>query len=87
MWFVFYDRRHHSDNNTDVYMAVSVDGGNSFENFIVSDSSFLPATDVFMGDYIGVTAYDNEVRPIWTRVENGTLSLLTALVSQPEQGL
>jgi len=81
LWFVFYDRRHYDDNKTDVYMAVSKDGGESFENFKVSESSFLPNDQVFFGDYTSVTAYNNNVRPIWTRLNNGDLSILTAIVN------
>jgi len=81
LYFVFYDRRRHTDNQTDVYMAVSTDGGTSFINFRISENPFSPNTELdFIGDYIGVTAYDNIVRPIWTRVDNHQLSLWTAIV-------
>ncbi len=81
LWFVFYDRRNYNDNKTDVYMAVSKDGGNSFENFKVSESYFLPDSQVFFGDYTSVTAYSNIVRPIWTRLNNGDLSIFTAIIN------
>ena len=80
LWFVFYDRRNHSDNQTDVYMAVLKDGGNTFKNFKISESPFLPNSGIFFGDYTFVTAYNNIVRPAWTRLHNGKLSNLTALV-------
>lgn len=80
LYFVFYDRRDHDDNYTDVYMARSIDGGESFENFIVSESSFLPSPGVFFGDYNNIAAHNGVVRPIWTRLHNGDLSLWTALV-------
>lgn len=81
IYFVFYDRRHHGDSTTDVYMAMSQDGGETYSNFIVSDSSFLPHSSVFLGDYIGISAHNNVVRPIWTQMdENRSLSLWTAMV-------
>ncbi|MFC2119733.1 T9SS type A sorting domain-containing protein [Bacteroidota bacterium] len=80
LYFVFYDRRSYTDNQTDVYMAVSTDGGTSFNNFKISESPFSPTELDFIGDYIGVTAYDNIVRPVWTRVDNHQLSLWTAIV-------
>ncbi|GAB4328519.1 MAG: hypothetical protein Kow00127_21120 [Bacteroidales bacterium] len=80
LWFVWYDRRNYDDNNTDVYMAVSTDGGESFINFMVSESPFLPNSGIFFGDYNCVSAHDNVVRPIWTRLVGNTLSVWTAIV-------
>ncbi|HHB52679.1 MAG TPA: T9SS type A sorting domain-containing protein, partial [Saprospiraceae bacterium] len=80
LYFVFYDRRNYDDQNTDVYMAVSRDGGESFENFKISESPFDPNKNVFFGDYTNISAYDNIVRPIWTRLDNHKLSLWTALI-------
>jgi hypothetical protein len=81
LWFVFYDRRAYSDWRTDVYMAVSKDGGETFQNFKVSSSAFTPRSDVFFGDYTGISAVNGVVRPIWTRLEGNTLSVWTALVN------
>lgn len=81
LWFVFYDRRHYSDNRTDVYMAVSKDGGATFHNFKVSESPFSPSEAYFFGDYTNVSALNNMVRPVWTRLEDNNLSVWTALVN------
>jgi hypothetical protein len=83
LYFVFYDRRNHSDDSTDVYMAVSQDGGETFDNFMISESPFRPYTVDFIGDYIGISAANNIVRPVWTRVENHQLSIHTAIVDYP----
>lgn len=82
LWFVWYDRRNYDDNNTDVYMAVSRDGGETFHNFKVSESPFYPETgfNIFFGDYNNVSAFNNVIRPIWTRQDAGELSVWTALV-------
>lgn len=80
LWFVFYDRRNYSDTRTDVYMAVSKDGGETFENFKVSESPFIPNSNVFFGDYTCISAHNNMVRPIWTRLNNGSLSVWTAIL-------
>lgn len=80
LWFVWYDRRNYTDNRTDVYMACSKDGGNTFNNFKVSESPFTPASNVFFGDYTNITAHNGVVRPIWTRLENYQLSILTAII-------
>ena len=80
LWLVFYDRRNYSDVMTDVYMAVSSNGGESFTNFKISESPFFPTEGVFFGDYTNISATNNIVRPIWTRLHNNNLSILTAIV-------
>ncbi|MEZ5196438.1 MAG: T9SS type A sorting domain-containing protein [Bacteroidales bacterium] len=80
LWFVWYDRRNYDDENTDVFMAVSKDGGESFINFKVSEEPFLPWSNIFFGDYNNVSSHNNVVRPIWTRLQNGELSVWTAIV-------
>lgn len=80
LYFVFYDRRAYDDNRTDVYMAVSEDGGETFTNTKISESPFIPWDNVFFGDYNNISAHDNIVRPIWTRLENGARSIYTAII-------
>jgi hypothetical protein len=80
LYFVFYDRRNYMTLQTDVYMAVSKDGGESFTNFKVSENPFTPSDNNYLGHYIGVSAHNNVIRPVWTRVENNLPSLWTAIV-------
>jgi len=84
LWFVYYDRREYSNNLTDVYMAVSTDGGENFINFKVNEEAFLPQTNIFFGDYNNVSAHNNVVRSIWTRMHNGQKSIWTAIVDVEE---
>lgn len=79
LYFVFYDRRNHEPSNlkTDVYMAISQDGGQSFENRRISESPFVPNPGIFFGDYTNVVAHNGKVHPIWTRLNQGQLSILT----------
>ncbi len=81
IYIVFYDRRDHSDETTDVYVAWSFDGGQTFVNRKVSDTPFIPNTRVFFGDYNNISAYDGVVRPIWTRMDGDRTSILTALIN------
>jgi hypothetical protein len=80
IYIVFYDRRNYNDRNTDVYIAYSTDGGETFENVLISESPFYPSSNVFFGDYTNITAYNGQVRPIWTRLQNGQLSVWTAIM-------
>jgi len=77
LYFVFYDRRTYDDTQTDVYMAISADGGTSFLNRKISESPFIPNDGVFFGDYTNIVAHNDTIRPIWTRLHNGQLSIWT----------
>lgn len=81
IYVVFYDRRNTTNVATDVYVARSTDGGYSFENFKVSQSSFTPNSGVFFGDYTNIAAYNKKVYPIWMRLDGNTLSVWTALIN------
>ena len=76
----FYDRRDHSDLNTDVYLATSIDGGETFKNEKISEKPFKPDPDVYMGDYINIASYGGWVRPIWTSLEGDQISVLSAII-------
>jgi hypothetical protein len=83
IYVVFYDRRNHPDLNTDVYLAVSKDGGNTFDNILISREPFEPTDRVFFGDYNNISVYDGMVRPIWTHYDGQKLSIKTAIIRKP----
>ena len=68
---IFYDDRNVFGSQCEVFCANSDDGGESWEDFKVSDVSFFPepipglAVDYF-GDYLGITALNGWVYPVWT---------------------
>jgi hypothetical protein len=80
MWFVYHDRRNHNDTGTDVYVAVSQDGGLSFTESKISESPFYPDPEIFFGDYNNIAAHGNVVRPVWTRLDDKNLSVRTSIV-------
>ena len=79
---VYYDRRNHEGTETDVYLATSADGGATFTNERISESPFNPHPGVFFGDYNNISAHGGVIRPIWTRFEDGKLSVWTALINR-----
>jgi hypothetical protein len=81
LYIVFYDRRNYPDDSTDVFLAVSMDGGNTFINRRISESPFFPTSQVFFGDYNNIVAHDGIIRPVWTRLNNGSLSIWTDITS------
>ena len=83
LYVVFYDRRNHSGDTTDVYVAKSTDGGATFVDYRVSMFPFVPTDDDFIGDYIGIAARNGKIYPIWTRVDSGQYSIWVALLEDP----
>jgi hypothetical protein len=80
IFVIFYDRRNTVGDSTDVYVARSVDGGETFANFKVSQSSFKPVSSIFFGDYTNIAAMNGKVFPIWMRMDGTALSVWTALI-------
>lgn len=81
LYCVFYDRRETATNATDVYLARSTDGGETFTNFKVSQSSFTPTSSIFFGDYTCIAADSGKVYPIWMRLDGSDLSVWVAIVT------
>jgi hypothetical protein len=79
----FYDRRFVGGDTTEVFLAMSEDGGSSWSDFRVSETPFFPVANVFFGDYIGIAANNGKVYPMWTRMDNEDLSVWVALVDIP----
>jgi hypothetical protein len=83
IYIVFYDRRNYSDLRTDVYLATSRDGGETFVNTRISQTPFTTNAGTFFGDYSNISAHRGVVRPIWTRLDTNALSIWTALLDPP----
>jgi hypothetical protein len=80
VYVVFYDRRATTETSTEVWLATSTDGGDSFTEEPISQSPFQPMPTVFFGDYIGIAAHGGRVRPFWMRLDGNQLSVWTALI-------
>lgn len=80
IYIVFYDRRNYDDEQTDVYLAWSTDNGTSFKNQRISETPFVPSPDSFFGDYIGISAFNEIIVPVWTRMDNGKTSIWTSII-------
>jgi hypothetical protein len=84
LYVLYYDRREYDDNQTDVYLAYSMDGGASFKNVKISESPFMPSDTVPSGDYINVSAHKGVIAPVWTRMDDGKISVWTAVIRQED---
>ncbi|MEM9051102.1 MAG: exo-alpha-sialidase, partial [Bacteroidota bacterium] len=81
LWFVYHDRRYTEGNETDVYLALSQDGGGSFQELKLTETPFNPNDQVFFGDYNNIAAHDNVIRPVWTRLDEKELTIQTSIVN------
>ncbi len=73
---IFYDDRNVSSTQCEVFCANSDDGGDTWEDFKVSDVAFTPQpipglAGGYFVDYIGITAHDGIVYPVWTDNRSG----------------
>lgn len=73
---VFYDDRNVNSDQAEVFCANSYDGGETWEDFKVSDVSFTPSpipglASGYMGDYLGIAAHGGNVYPVWTDNRTG----------------
>ncbi len=86
---VWYDNRNTTSDSTGVFMARSVDGGLTFENFQVSDANFRPKpinglAGGYQGDYIGIAAANNKAYPFWADDRSGNyLAWITEVTFGP----
>jgi hypothetical protein len=74
---IFYDDRNVSGSQVQVFCANSTDAGDTWEDFQVSDVTFTPSpipglASQYFGDYLGITARNGKVYPVWTDNRTGT---------------
>ena len=84
LYCIFYDRREHYGNQTDVYLAYSKDGGETFTNVKVSEHSFTPRPGTFFGDYNNISAHAGKIAMIWTRMDEGRTSVWCSVIDEKE---
>lgn len=84
VYAVYYDRRDYADDQTDVYLAWSIDGGKSFRERKISEKPFTPTTGQFFGDYNNIAAHAGVIVPIWTRMDEGRTTIWTAVIRQSD---
>jgi hypothetical protein len=84
IYVVYYDRRDYDDEQTDVYLAYSVDGGSVFKNVKISELPFTPTPETFFGDYNNISAYKGTIVPVWTRMDDGKTSVWTTIIKHED---
>jgi len=86
VYILFYDRRDHTDNQTDVYLAWSVDGGNQFKEMKITEKPFVADMNAgdYMSDYLDLSVHKGLIVPAWTVIQNGKQELWTAAIRQED---
>ncbi len=73
---IFYDNRNTEINMAETWVSNSYDGGETWEDFKISDVAFTPSPIAglsadYMGDYLGIAARGGYVYPVWTDNRDG----------------
>jgi hypothetical protein len=84
LYAVYYDRRAYSDNQTDVYVAYSTDGGQTFTEKKISERPFTPVEGPFFGDYNNIAAVQGRIVPVWTRMDDRATTVWTTILSHQD---
>ena len=83
IYVIYFDRDNYEDNQTDVFLAYSTDGGSSFKNIKVSEEPFTPTGSTLIS-YNNISAHKGIIVPIWTRIDDGKVSVWTSIIKQSE---
>jgi hypothetical protein len=80
---IWYDDREVGSSQVEAFCGNSYDGGETWEDFKVSDVSFTPSpipgmASQYFGDYLGISARNGKVYPVWTDNRTGTALAYTS---------
>lgn len=79
---IFYDDRNTTNDSTGVFLARSLDGGDTWKEFEVSDHHFKPAPigglgQGYQGDMIDLTSTNSKIWPVWMDNSSGIYQVWT----------
>jgi hypothetical protein len=85
-YILYYDRRDHTDNQTDVYLAWSTDGGNQFKEKKLNEKPFTPdlVGKDYMEDYLSISAQKGVIVPVWTQIDGNKQEVYTMVIRQED---
>jgi len=80
---IFYDDRNTTSDSTGVFLARSVDGGNTWIEYEISDHNFRPSAigglgQGYQGDNIGLTSSGKTLWPVWMDNSSGIYQVWAA---------
>ena len=82
---IFYDDRNTTTDSTGVFLARSIDGGDTWAEYEISDHNFKPAPigglgQGYQGDNIDITSTGTKLWPVWMDNSTGIYQIWTAPV-------
>lgn len=80
---VYFDNRNTAPDSAEVYLSRSGDGGDTWEDILLSDHRFKPSpipglAGNYAGDHIGITSAALKIYPVWMDNSTGNYQLWTA---------
>ncbi len=84
IYIVYYKETKPKSSLIEVHLSVSKNGAQTFSDYLISKAPFNPKGANFFGDYNNINAYNGIIRPIWTQVEDGLVSIWTALINEKD---
>ncbi len=77
---IFYDDRNTTNDSSGVFLARSTDGGNTWNEYEISDHNFRPTAigglgQGYMGDNIDITSVGNKLFPVWMDNSSGNYQI------------
>jgi hypothetical protein len=89
---IYYDDRNTSSDSCSVFLSRSTDGGDSWQDFEISDHNFKPAPigglgQGYQGDNIDITVAGNTLWPVWMDNSSGIYQIWTVPVDLNTLGL
>lgn len=82
IYIIYYQEIAPNSEKIQTYLSVSKNGGKSFTSFPISENTFNPSGSNFFGDYNNIAVYNGKIRPIWTEVHHGKVSVWTAIIDE-----
>lgn len=89
---IFYDDRNTTSDSTGVFLARSIDGGDTWSEYEISDHNFKPLPigglgQGYQGDNINITSTGNFLVPVWMDNSTGIYQIWTCRINFLELGV
>ncbi len=78
LYCVYYDRSQYTDEQTDVFLSYSSNGGDNWKSVRISKEPFVANPKKFFGDYTNITFRNGKGYAVWTRMDKMKTSVLVA---------
>jgi hypothetical protein len=86
IFVLYYDDRNTASDSAEVYLSRSTDGGNTWNDFVVSDNRFKPKSIIggpssYQGDFISLTSVGNKLHAFWMADYSGLYQIWSSILN------